>query len=377
MPTTQKDYYELLGIERAANADAIKKAYRKLAMQYHPDKNPDPAAAETFKEVNRAYEVLSDPQKRAMYDRFGHAGVDNAAGGPQGFDGFSHFSGFGDIFDAFFGGSQGGRRRRGPARGADLRYNLGITFEEAAFGVEKEIDFQRLERCDRCRGKGAEPGTELSSCSECNGLGEIRRVQQSVFGQFVNVATCPRCHGEGKTIADPCTDCRGQGRQRKNRKISVKIPAGVSEGAQIRLTGEGEAGPRGGDEGNLYVVLQVQAHEFFERDGDDVYYELPVNLAQAALGTTVTVPTLDGEVELEVPAGTQTGRAFVLRGKGIPHLRQHGRGDQVVFATVVTPESLTDDQRALLEQLAQTMGTPTLPRKKSGFFERIRDAMAG
>ncbi|MEX2080512.1 MAG: molecular chaperone DnaJ [Dehalococcoidia bacterium] len=378
MPTGQKDYYDVLGVERGATADAIKKAYRKLAMEFHPDRNAEPSAAERFKEVNRAYEVLSDAEKRQLYDRFGHAAVDGSASGPQGFDGFSHFSGFGDIFDAFFGGSQGGgRRRRGPARGADLRYNLEITFEEAAFGVDKEIEFGRLERCERCRGKGAEPGTELSSCSECSGLGEIRRVQQSVFGQFVNVATCPRCHGEGKIVSDPCTQCRGQGRERKTRKLSVKIPAGVTEGAQIRLTAEGEAGPRGGEEGNLYVVLRLQPHEYFERDGDDVLYELPVNIAQAALGATVTVPTLDGEVELELPAGTQTGRAFMLRGKGIAHLRSHGRGDQIVVATVVTPDTLTEDQRELLSQLAQTMGTPVLPRKNRGFFERIRDAMAG
>ncbi len=377
MATGQRDYYEVLGVPRSADAQELKKAYRKLAMEFHPDRNPSEDAAAKFKEINQAYEVLSDDQKRQMYDRFGHAGVDGNQGG--GFDGFHGFEGgFGDIFDAFFGGGQrGGRRRRGPARGADLRFNLRLTFEEAVFGVEKEIEFQRQERCQRCSGKGAEPGTELATCPECNGAGEIRRSQQSIFGQFVNVAPCARCSGEGKIVPNPCEDCRGTGRLRAPRKIAVKVPAGVDDGAQIRLAGEGEAGARGGESGNLYVVLSVAEHERFQRVEDHIVLELPVNVAQAALGSEMSIPSLDGDMTFEVPAGTQSGEDFVIRGKGVPHLRGAGRGDMVVRVTVVVPEALTDEQRELLEKLAETMGTPTLPRRNKGFFERIRDAMAG
>ncbi len=378
MPATQRDYYEILGVDRNASPQELKKAYRRLAMEYHPDRNPSPDAAEKFKEINEAYEVLSDPEKRSIYDRFGHAGVDGAMGsGPQGFEGFSTFEGFGDIFDAFFGGSARGRRRRGPARGSDLRYNLRLTFEEAVFGTEKEIEYTRLERCDHCRGRGAEPGSDLSVCPECNGAGEIRRAQQSIFGQFVNVSTCHRCGGEGRVITNPCSKCHGQGRVKRTRRISVKIPAGVDDGAQIRLTGEGEAGVRGGEEGNLYVVLSVAPDPRFVRIEDHILYELPVNVAQAALGAKVRIPTLEGEMEFEVPPGTQSGEEFVIRGKGVPHLQRPGRGDLVVRVTVVVPEELTGEQRELLEKLAQTMGTPVLPKRTKGFFERIRDAMAG
>ncbi len=378
MATQQRDYYDVLGVPKTADANDLKKAYRKLAMDYHPDRNPEADAVDKFKEATRAYEVLTDQEMRARYDRFGHAGVDGMGGGPQGFDGHgAGFEGFGDIFDAFFGGNARGRRRRGPARGADLRYNLRLTFEEAVFGVEKEIEFNRLERCDRCAGKGAEPGTDLQTCPDCNGQGEIRRAQQSIFGQFVNVTACGRCQGEGRIVTDPCNQCRGGGRVKGDRKIAVKVPAGVDEGAQIRLTSEGEAGLRGGEAGNLYVVLMVAEHEWFERIEDHILFELPVNVAQAALGARLTVPTLDGEMELEVPAGTQTGEDFVLKGKGVPHLRGAGRGDMVVRVTVVTPEELTDRQRELLAELAESMGTATLPKQSRGFFERIRDAMAG
>ncbi|MEX0782738.1 MAG: molecular chaperone DnaJ [Dehalococcoidia bacterium] len=379
MATQQRDYYDVLGVAKGADAQDLKKAYRKLAMDYHPDRNPEPDAVEKFKEATRAYEVLSDTDMRARYDRFGHAGVDGmGSGGPQGFDGFhGGFEGFGDIFDQFFGGASRGRRRRGPVRGADLRYNLRLTFEEAIFGVEKEVEYQRPERCDRCSGKGAEPGTDLETCPECKGQGEIRRAQQSIFGQFVNVTTCGMCQGEGRIVTDPCTQCRGAGRTRGQRKIAVKVPAGVDDGAQIRLTGEGEAGARGGEYGNLYVVLNVAAHEQFERIEDHILLELPVNVAQAALGAKVEIPTIDGEMDFEVPSGTQTGEDFVIRGKGVPHLRGSGRGDMVVRVTVVTPEELDERQRELLEELAQTMGTPTLPKRTKGFFERIRDAMAG
>ena len=379
MPAGQKDYYEALGVERTATAQDLKKAYRKLAMDFHPDRNPSPDAAERFKEINRAYEVLSDTEKRAVYDRYGAAAVDGSAGaGPQGFDGFNNFEGFGDIFDAFFGGaSRGGRRRRGPARGADLRYNMRLTFEEAVFGVEKEIEYSRLERCSVCAGKGAEAGSDLIVCPDCNGAGEIRRAQQSIFGQFVNVAACTRCQGEGRIVSNPCHQCRGTGRDKNSRRISVKVPAGVDEGAQIRLSGEGEAGPHGGEAGNLYVVLGVAEHAKFHRVEDHIVLELPINIAQAALGARITVPTIDGDSELEIPAGTQSGEDFVLRGKGVPHLRGLGRGDMVIRVTAVVPEELSDEQRDLLMKLADTMGTPTLPKKSKGFFERLRDAVAG
>ncbi len=378
MATQQRDYYDVLGVPRGADAAELKKAYRKLAMDYHPDRNPAPDAPDKFKEATRAYEVLSDSDMRARYDRFGHAGVDGMGAGPQGFDGFhAGFEGFGDIFDAFFGGASRGRRRRGPLRGGDLRYNLRLTFEEAIFGVEKEIEYVRPERCDRCAGKGAEPGTDLEVCPDCHGQGEIRRSQQSIFGQFVNVTTCGRCQGEGRIVTSPCTECRGAGRKRGQRKIAVRVPAGVDDGAQIRLSGEGEAGARGGEYGNLYVVLNVAPHEQFERVEDHIVLEFPVNVAQAALGARLRVPTIDGEADFEVPAGTQSGEDFVIRGKGVPHLRGAGRGDMVVRVTVVTPDDLDDRQRELLEQLAETMGTPTLPKKSKGFFERIRDAMAG
>jgi molecular chaperone DnaJ len=378
MPTGQRDYYEVLGVSKGADALELKKAYRKLAMEFHPDRNASADAAEKFKEINRAYEVLTDADMRARYDRFGHAGVEGAGAGPQGFDGFQNFEGFGDIFDAFFGGNQrGGRRRRGPARGSDLRYNMRISFEESVFGVEKEIEFQRMERCQNCNGRGAEPGSEIITCPDCNGAGEIRRAQQSIFGQFVNVAACPRCQGEGKTITNPCAKCRGTGREKATRRINVKIPAGVDEGAQIRLTNEGEAGVRGGEPGNLYVVLSVAEHARFERVEDHILLELPVNVAQAALGAKVTIPTLDGDMDFEIPAGTQTGEDFVIRAKGVPHLRGGGRGDMVVRITAVIPEELTDEQRELLQRLADTMGTPTMPKKGKGFFERLRDAVAG
>ena len=376
MPATQRDLYEILGIERNASQDEIKRAYRRLAMQFHPDRNHEPDAAEKFKEVNHAYEVLSDPQKRSAYDRFGHAGV-GAGTGPSGFEGFSAFDGFGDIFDAFFGGGTRRRRRRGPARGADLRINLELTFEEAVFGTEKEIEYARMERCEECGGSGAASGSERAVCPDCNGAGEIRRAQQSIFGQFVNVTTCGRCRGDGGIIENPCAACRGSGRVRTRRTIQVKVPPGVDNGQQIRLTGEGEVGPNGGEPGNLYVVLTVKPHEQFQRVDDHILLELPINIAQATLGATIAIPTLDGEMDLEIKPGTQTGDEFIIRGKGVPHLQAQGRGDMVVSVTVVIPDRLTDEQRDLMEKLATTMGTPTLPKRSKSLFERLRDAVAG
>lgn len=370
MATQQKDFYEVLGVSRTATPEEIKKAFRKLAMQYHPDRNREPGAEDRFKEINQAFEVLSDPEKRAAYDRFGHAGIGQQ--GPSGFEGFNNFGGFGDIFDAFFGGAT--RQRRGPARGPDLRYNLTLGFEEAIFGAEKEIEVNRTEQCALCGGSGAEPGSKPERCPSCNGTGEIRRVQQSIFGQFVNVTQCDRCHGEGRVITSPCAECRGTGRERKVRKLQVKIPPGVDNGQQLRLSSEGEAGVQGGPPGNLYVLLHVQEHEQFKRDEDDIILDLPINFAQAALGDELEVPTIDGKAELKLPAGTQSGRIFELKDKGVPHLRGGGRGDQIVRVRVVTPTTITPDQKRLFKELANSLGTATMPHEEKGFFDRIRDA---
>jgi molecular chaperone DnaJ len=375
MATEQKqDYYDVLGVGRTASQEDLKKAFRKLAMEYHPDRNKDDGAEARFKQVNEAYEVLSDPEKRAMYDRFGHAGASGENPFARGFDGFG-FGGLGDIFDAFFGGSQT-RAQRGPMRGADLRRSITITFEEAVFGVEREVEVQTAEMCTVCNGLRAEPGTEPERCPTCSGSGEIRRVQQSIFGQFVNVAMCDRCRGEGRIVSHPCKNCRGTGREKRKRKLSVKIPGGVDSGSQMRLSGEGEIGANGGPRGNLYLQINVKQHEVFRRDEDDLLVELDLNFAQVALGDEVSVPTIDGEAhELRVPAGTQTGELFVVRGKGVPHLRGGGRGDMIVRANVITPKNLTKEQKDLLKQLAESMGADGTPQEDRGFMGKIKDAL--
>jgi molecular chaperone DnaJ len=371
----KRDYYEVLGLSRNASEEDIKRAFRRLARQYHPDVNKDKDAEARFKEVNEAYEVLSDPQKRQMYDQFGHAGPGMGAGAGFGDVGFGGFS---DIFQTFFGGATGGGRR-GPQRGSDLRYNLTLTFEEAVFGCEKELEIPRADTCPTCRGSGAEPGTEPSRCPNCNGTGELRRVQQSIFGQFVNVVMCERCQGEGRVITTPCHECHGAGRIRVTKHVTLKVPPGVDTGSQIRLTGEGEAAPRGGVPGNLYVAITVKKHPFFERDGADILYTLPINFAQAALGDEVEVPTVDGNVLLKIPPGTQSGKVFRLRDKGVPHLRSAGRGDQHVYVKVVTPTSLSQKERELLEQLRQVSKKPQADHheKKEGFFDKVKEALGG
>jgi molecular chaperone DnaJ len=349
----KRDYYEVLGIPRNASPEDIRKAFRRLAFQYHPDRNKDDGASEKFKEVNEAYEVLSDMDKRAAYDRFGHSGPEGFFGG-RGFEGFD-FGGFGDIFEAFFGGTATSTRQA-PRRGDDLRYTISITLEEAALGCEKEIEISRTELCSTCRGTRARPGSQPVRCTACDGTGQVRRVQRSLFGQFINTSVCGQCHGEGKIVTDKCPDCRGSGFQKHKSSIMVKVPAGIDDGNGIRLTGEGDAGVRGASPGNLYVVVSVRKHPFFTREGDDVVYELPVNFAQAALGAEVTVPTLYGESRLKVPAGSQAGRVFKLKDKGINHLRRMGRGDQLVVLRVVTPESLSKEQRRLFEELSRSLG---------------------
>jgi molecular chaperone DnaJ len=374
MATEQKrDYYDVLGVARNAAADEMKKAFRRLAMEFHPDRNSAAGAEARFKEVNEAYEVLSDPEKRQMYDRFGHAATQGGAD-PRGFEGFG-FGGLGDIFDAFFGGAQG-RTQRGPARGADSRRSLTITFEEAVFGVEKDIEVQSAEICSVCNGMRAEPGTEPERCANCNGTGELRRVQQSIFGQFVNVAMCDRCRGEGRVVAHPCKNCKGGGRERRKRTLSVKIPGGVDNGSQMRLSGEGEVGSQGGPRGNLYLQLNVKPHEIFRRDEDDLILDLDLNFAQVALGDEVDVPTIDGEPHpLRIPAGTQSGETFVVRGKGVPHLRGGGRGDMLVHASVVTPKGLSKEQKELLKQLAESMGASVKPQEDRGIMGKLKDAL--
>ncbi|MFC1954968.1 molecular chaperone DnaJ [Chloroflexota bacterium] len=352
--TVKRDYYEVMGVSRDATNDEIKKAFRKLAFKYHPDRNREDGTSEKFKELNEAYEVLSDVDKRVAYDRFGHGGTEGLFG--RGFEGADFgFGGLGDIFDAFFGGASS-TTRRAPQRGADLRCNVTISFEEAALGSEQEISVTRTETCSICHGSGARPGSQPTQCSTCGGTGQVRRVQRSLFGQFINATVCNRCHGEGSIITEPCQQCQGNGIQKHKRNISVKIPPGVDDGSGVRLNGGGNAGVRNGSPGDLYVMLSVRKHDLFTRDGDTVLYELPVNFAQAALGAELKVPTLYGESKLNIPAGSQTGRVFRLKDKGIPHLHRGGRGEQLVKLLVVTPDSLNKQQRQLFEELNRSLG---------------------
>ena len=354
MATTERDLYEVLGVARGASDAEIKRAFRKLAQQWHPDVNQDPAAQERFKEINDAYQVLSDPERRQRYDTFGRAGVD---GGPGG-GGFEGFSGFSDIFDAFFGGAAaaGSARRGRPQPGADLRYDLRISFEEAIRGTEKEIDFRVLDRCETCKGTGAQEGTQPATCPQCNGRGEVRSIRQTMLGQMVNVSACPRCKGEGKVVEQSCETCHGDGRTERKRSLRVTIPAGIDEGHQIRLTNEGEAGPRGGPAGSLYVAVHVTPHPSLRREGTELYHLARISIAQAALGTKVTVPTVDGDEEVEIKPGTQPDTEIRLRGKGVPHLRRSTRGDLHVLVDVTVPTKLSKKQRELLEAYAAESG---------------------
>jgi molecular chaperone DnaJ len=357
MATNKRDYYEVLGIERNASEEEIKKAFRKMAFKYHPDHNHDEKTGEAFKEVNEAYEALSDREKREAYDRYGHAGVENA--GNRGFEGMD-FGGFGDIFDAFFGGATTGARQ-GPVQGGDQRVNLTLTFEEAAFGSEKQFKVSRTEHCSVCHGTGSKPGVNPVRCPTCNGSGQVRRVQQSLFGRFTNVSTCSECRGTGSIIKDPCHQCRGSGRERFERSLNVKIPAGVDNGAQLVMRGEGDSGSQGGSSGNLFINITVKPHEFFIRRGEDIIYEVPITFVQAALGDEIEVPGLAGKTKIKIPAGSQTGKLFRLKGQGITHLNRSGRGDQLVLVVVVTPDSLNEKQRQLLKELAATFTASNMP----------------
>jgi molecular chaperone DnaJ len=368
---TERDYYTILGVDRGASDADVKRAFRRLAQQWHPDVNRDPAADVRFKEINEAYQVLSDPQRRQAYDMFGRAGL--GAEGEAGFGGFG--GGFGDIFDAFFGGAATGARRGRPQAGSDLRYDLRISFEEAVKGTEKEIEFTSLSRCETCTGSGAQPGSSPVSCPQCNGRGEVRTVRQTMLGQMVNVVTCPRCSGEGRIVEAPCETCRGDGRTERKRTLRVTIPAGIDEGHQIRLSNEGEVGPRGGPSGSLYVAVHVTPHPSLRREGTELVYEADVSIAQAALGARVTVPTVEGDEEVEVKPGTQPGTEIRLRGRGVPHVRRAGmRGDLHVFVNVVVPTRLTKAQRDLLERYAESAGEQ-VTAAGGGILDRVRDAL--
>lgn len=374
---SNRDYYEVLGVGRNASDDEIKSAFRKLARQFHPDVNKEHDAEEKFKEINEAYGVLSDKDKRARYDRFGKEGLGNMGGG--GFHDYTTDMGdiFEELFNQFgFGGGGGRRSRHSPRRGRDLQMQVRLTFEEAVFGVEKEIQFEREETCSTCGGSGAEPGTKPDKCSTCHGQGEVRQVRQTFLGQMVQTATCPACNGRGETISKPCHTCRGAGLERKIIKKKVQIPAGVDVGTQIRLAGEGSPGANGGPSGSLFLVLDVQPHQFFKRRENDILLNLDINVAQATLGAEVDVPTLDGDEKLKIPAGTQPGKIFHLRGKGVPHLRRSGRGDQMVIVNVAIPNKLTREQRELFEKLAESLGTTVKPQEK-GFIDWLNDAFGG
>ncbi len=365
----KRDYYEILGVNRNASEAEIKKAYRRLAVKYHPDKNPgDKHAEERFKEISEAYAVLSDAQKRANYDQFGHAGVEGMGGfSSGGFSGSPFEDIFSDIFGDIFGGGHTRRGARG-RRGDDLRYNLTISFEEAAFGLETRVQIPRHQDCEACGGSGARAGTAPRTCPTCRGAGQVRYQQ----GFFSLTRPCPDCEGEGRVIDDPCPQCRGTGRVRGKKTISLKIPAGVETGNRLKLTGEGEPGIGGGPPGDLYVVITVEDHPIFRREGNDVICELPVSFTQAALGHEFEVPTLDGKVKLKIPPGTQTGKVFKLPGKGIPVLQGYGRGDQLVVVRVETPTRLTPRQRELLEEFAREGGEDIHPIGKS-FFDKVKE----
>ncbi len=367
---SKRDYYEVLGVSKDASEAEMKKAYRKLAKQYHPDINQEPGADEKFKEVTEAYEVLSDSQKRAQYDQFGHADPNQGFGG-----GGADFGGFGDIFDMFFGG--GGRRNpNAPRQGADLQYSMELTFEEAAFGKETDIYIPKEEECSTCDGSGAKPGTSPETCSHCGGAGQLNVEQNTPFGRVVNRRVCHHCEGTGKLIKDKCKTCRGKGKVEVKKKIHVKIPAGIDEGQQIRITGKGEAGVNGGPPGDLFVVVYVKSHDFYERSGDDVLCQMPITFSQAGLGDEIEVPTLHGKVKLKVPAGTQSGTNFRLKGKGIQNVRGYGQGDQHVKIQVITPKHLTERQKDLLREFSEISGQVP-DEQHENFFSKVKKAFKG
>ena len=373
----QRDLYEVLGLQKGASDDEIKKAYRKLAKKYHPDLNPgDKEAEKKMKEVNGAYEVLSDAEKKARYDQYGFAGIDpNYAGGAGGggFGGFQDFD-LGDIFGSMFGGGFGGQQTRhnGPRKGENLRITLQLTFEEAVFGCEKSVSVTRNESCKDCGGTGAKKGTSPETCPVCRGSGQVQSTQRTPFGVFSSSSPCQNCKGTGKIIKEPCPSCKGEGRVRKTRTIRVKIPAGIDDGQTISLRGEGNGGTQGGPAGDLYVTVYVKGHKMFKRDGQDIILEMPISFAQAALGATLTVPTVDGKVQYDLPEGTQTGTVFRLRGSGVPSVNGRGRGDQYVKVNVEIPRNLNHEQKELLRKFDEATGDSCYS-ERGGFFKKMKD----
>ncbi|MBT3338610.1 MAG: molecular chaperone DnaJ [Anaerolineae bacterium] len=372
---SKRDYYEVLGVQKGASADELKSAFRRLAREYHPDVSKEENAEEKFKEINEAYGVLSDDQKRAQYDRFGHAGVGDMGGMNYDFTGD-----FSDLFEGLFGsfgfGGMGGRSRNAPRRGRDLQKEMKLEFDEAIFGVEKEIEFSRDEVCSTCNGNGAEPGSNINTCSPCKGRGEVQVRRQTILGQVVQTTTCPHCNGRGKTIETLCRTCRGNGLERKTITKKVKIPAGVDKGQQIRLGGEGQPGVNGGPRGSLYLVINVKPHKFFQRHEDDILLNLDINVAQAVLGADIEVPTVDGSEKLNIPAGTQPGKMFTLRARGVPRLQRSGRGDQKIIINVNIPKKLSGEQRELFESLAGTLDTEIKPQER-GFMDWVNEVFGG
>ncbi|MFA6308728.1 MAG: molecular chaperone DnaJ [Clostridia bacterium] len=374
----KRDYYEVLGLNKGAVDADIKKAYRKLAKKHHPDMNSGDKISESkFKEISEAYEVLSDPEKKSRYDQFGHAGT-NPNGFGSGFGGAGYdFGGFGDIFESFFGGTGFGgrtsRTRNGPQRGADLKYTCEVTFEQSAFGTEKEITINRMDNCETCKGTGAKPGTSPTTCKKCNGTGQIQYRQSTPFGQFVNSRTCDVCHGEGKINISPCADCNGKGKVRKSRKIKFSVPHGIDDGQVVSLRGEGEPGSKGGPSGDLFITVRVKQHQLFSRQGNNVICEIPITFMQATLGAEIEVPTLDGRVKYSIPEGTQTGSIFRLKNKGVMFLRGNGRGDQFVKVTVEVPKKLTEKQKALLREFAELTADNHAQRKS--FFDKMKEVL--
>jgi len=372
-----QDYYDTLGVSKGAPEAEIKSAFRRLARQYHPDVSKEPDAEDRFKEINEAYAVLSDQDKRDAYDRFGHAGVQGMGGVPD-WTTMDFSDILGDLFGFGFGGFGRSSRRspNAPRRGSDLQYRVHLDFKEAVFGIDKEIEISRDEACETCKGSGAKPGTSPSSCSTCGGSGEVRRSQQTIFGSMVQVTSCPACGGKGEVIVNPCQICSGQGQTRKSRKKVVTIPAGVDTGTQIRLAGEGQPGVNNGPPGNLYLVIQVDSHKYFRRRDNDILLDLNINIAQATLGDEVDVPTVDGDALLKIPSGTQPGKVIRMRGKGVPYLRSNGRGDQMVIVNVSIPTSVDEEQERLFEELGKSLGTEVIPQER-GFFDKLRDVLGG
>ncbi|GGB04545.1 molecular chaperone DnaJ [Macrococcus hajekii] len=375
----KRDYYEVLGLSKGASKDEIKKAYRKLSKKYHPDINKEEGADEKFKELSEAYEVLSDDQKKVQYDQFGHAGMGQGGGFGGGFGGADFgggFGGFEDIFSSFFGGGGSRRDPNAPRKGNDLQYQMDIDFEDAVFGADKEVTVRKQVVCDTCEGTGAKPGTKVNNCSTCHGRGQVAVEQETPFGRIRSERPCPDCGGIGKEFEETCADCHGSGIRVKNVTIEVKVPAGVDNGQQIRIAGQGEPGINGGPAGDLYVAFRVSEHPDFERDGDDIFYDLKLSFAQAALGDEIEVPTLDGRVKLTIPSGTQTGKRFRLKDKGIQNVHGYGKGDLYVTATVVTPTKMTDHQIELLREFAEIDGEE-LNEQNENFFEKTRRFFRG